>query len=450
MDKNNKSNNNKQISPHRLMIYGFALIILIGALLLTLPAASSNGTSIGILDALFTSTSAVCVTGLVVLDTGTDFSLFGQIVIMILIQIGGLGFMTYGVIIAIILGKKIGLKNRLLLQESTKSISAQGLVRLTLSIFFIAFILELLGAIGLTIRWYGEMGFLKALYYAVFHSISAFNNAGFALWGDSVSGYVGDPVVNILITILFVIGGLGFTVLLDLFRKRKWRALSLHSKIVLSSSAILSLAGCLFIFIMELFNPVTFGDLTWSERVWAAYFQGLTPRTAGFNTVDIGGMMVASQFFIIFLMFIGASSGGTGGGIKTNTFVVLLLSVWSIVKGKPDAELYHRRIANEIILRALAVIIISMTVILAVTLLLTITEHGQNDDFLMILFEATSAFGTVGLSMGLTWELTVPGKIIIIVTMFIGRLGPLTLAYALAQKTVTNKIRYAEEKVLIG
>lgn len=441
---------NKKLSPHQLIITGFAIIIFIGAVLLVLPISSSTGESIGFLDAFFTSTSAVCVTGLVVLDTGTDFSIFGQIVIMVLIQIGGLGFMTYGVLIAIILGKKIGLKDRMLIQESTRSITSQGLVKLAISIFTIAIILEAIATIVLTMRWMGEMGFANALYFAIFHSISAFNNAGFALWSDSLSGYAGDPFVNIMVTSLFIIGGLGFTVLLDLYHKRKWRTLSLHTKIVISTSAILSMAGFLFIFIMELMNPMTFGTLTWGERVWAAYFQGVTPRTAGFNTIDIGSMMVASQFFIIFLMFIGASTGGTGGGIKTNTFVVLLISVWSIIRGKTDTQLFNRRIANEIILRALAVIIISFAVILIVTLLLTISEHGHHDNFLDIVFEVTSAFGTVGLSLGLTSELTPIGKLIIIVTMFIGRLGPLTLAYALAQKSYTSKIRYAEEKVLIG
>lgn len=441
---------NKQFSPHQLMIVGFAVIVFLGTILLALPLSSSTGEGIGILDALFTSTSAVCVTGLVVLDTGTDFSLFGQIVIMVLIQLGGLGFMTYGVLIALALGKKIGLKSRLLIQESTKSVSSQGLVRLAYSVFLIALFFESIVAIILTMRWYGEMELTHAIYHAIFHSVSAFNNAGFALWSDSLSSYVGDPVVNILITFLFIIGGIGFTVLLDVYHKRKWRTLSLHSKIVISTSTILSVAGFLFIFFIELLNPTTFGSLTWGERLLAAYFQGVTPRTAGFNTIDIGSMMVASQFFIIFLMFIGASTGGTGGGIKTNTFVVLVLSVWSIVRGKPDAQLFYRRISNEIILRALAVILISLGVILVVTLLLTITEHSLQREFMEVLFEATSAFGTVGLSMGLTPDLSPLGKLIIIVTMFIGRLGPLTLAFALAQKSFTTKIRYAEEKVLIG
>ncbi|MEX2416450.1 MAG: TrkH family potassium uptake protein [Paenibacillaceae bacterium] len=438
------------LSPHQWMILGFAFIIFIGALLLVLPMASSTGESIGFLDAFFTSTSAVCVTGLVVLDTGQDFTIFGQIVIMILIQIGGLGFMTFGVIIAIILGKKLGLKHRLLIQESTKSTTIQGLVRLSLHIFMIAFVFEIIASIILTIRWFGQMGLKNALYYAVFHSISAFNNAGFALWPDSLSRYVGDPTVNIVITLLFIIGGIGFTVILDVYNKRKWHTLSVHSKIVIVTSTVLSLAGFLFIFILELINPAIFGTLTWGEKLWAAFFQGLTPRTAGFNTIDIASMLEASQFFIIFLMFIGASSGSTGGGIKTNTFVVLILAVIGSIRGREEVHIFNRKIANEIILRALAVIMISLGVVLFVAFLLTITEDHLKHEFIEFLFEATSAFGTVGLSMGLTTDLTVAGKIIIMLTMFIGRLGPLTLAFALSQKKRTTKIGYAEEKVLIG
>lgn len=437
------------LNPHQWMLIGFGIIIFIGAILLSLPVASSSGESIGFLDAFFMSTSAVCVTGLVVVDTGTALSLFGQIVIMILIQIGGLGFMTFGVLIALVLGKKLGLKHRLLIQESTKASTIQGLVKLSLSIFFIAFLFELAAAVILTFRWSGEMGFLKALYYAVFHSISAFNNAGFALWSDSLSGFAGDPIINIVITILFIVGGIGFTVIMDVYQKRKWKALSLHSKMVLLASAILSLTGFVVIFTLESLNPA-FNTLTLGERLWASYFQGVTPRTAGFNTIDIAGMMAASQFFIIFLMFIGASSGSTGGGIKTNTFIVLILATYSTIRGRSEVHVFNRKIANEIILRALAVIIASLGILLSVAFLLTITEHALQRDFLEILFEATSAFGTVGLSMGLTPELSPLGKIIIILTMFVGRLGPLTLAFALAQRRRTTNIGYAEEKVLIG
>ncbi|MCU6707486.1 TrkH family potassium uptake protein [Paenibacillus sp. J5C_2022] len=438
----------KEISPHQWMVIGFAAIIVLGAFLLDLPTASADGRSIGFLNALFTSTSAVCVTGLVVLDTGSDFTVFGQIVIMLLIQVGGLGFMTYGVMIAVILGKRLGLKHRILIQESTKSASIQGLVRLVFSITAIAFAFEGIGALLLWLRWLSDMGAADAAYYAVFHAISAFNNAGFALWPDSVSGYVGDPVVNIVISLLFIGGGIGFVVIVDMMKNRKWRRYSLHTKIVLLLSTFLSLAGFLVIFCLELLNPAVFGDMSWSERLWSAYFQSVTTRTAGFNSVDLVGMLAATQFFMIFLMFVGASSGSTGGGIKTNTLMILLVAMYSSVRGRTQVQLFGRRIGYDIVLRALSVIIISLGVVMAVSFLLTITEQGI--PFIDLLFEATSAFGTVGLSLGVTPHLSIAGKLIIIATMFIGRLGPLTLAYALARHKQENKIGYPEEKVLVG
>lgn len=442
--------NTKRINPPLFIIAGFAITILIGTILLALPISSSSGESLNLLDSLFTATSAVCVTGLVVFDTGTDYSLFGQIIIIILIQLGGLGFMTFGVTTAVLLGKKIGLKQRLLIKESTHAISSEGLVKLTLSILLITIIFEALATIILTIRWYGEMGLSKAFYFSLFHSVSAFNNAGFALWPDSLSRYVGDPVVNLVITALFITGGIGFTVIVDIYMKRKWQKLSLNSKIVLVTTGLLCIAGFLFILIIESFNSQTFGQLNIGQRLWAAFFQGVVPRTAGFNTIDIGQMAAASQLFIVFLMFIGASSGSTGGGIKTNTFAILVLSMFAIIRGRTEATVMKRTVNTEMILRSVAVILTSMGVVMAATLLLTITEHSSQRDLLKILFEATSAFGTVGLSMGLTGNLSILGKIIIILTMFIGRLGPLTMAYALSQKNDKVTVHFAEEKLLIG
>lgn len=342
------------------MLLGFAVIISIGTLLLVLPIASQSGKSLGLLNALFTSTSAVCVTGLTVVDTGHFFSYFGQIVIMLLIQIGGLGFMTYGVLIALLLGKKLGLKHRLIIQESTNSATIQGLVRLCLSIFIISFFIEVIGSLILTIHWNSELGFKHAVYYAIFHSISAFNNAGFSLWPDSLIRYVGDPVVNFVITLLIILGSLGFIVILDILRKRKWRVLALHSKIVLTTSATLILVSFLVIYISEMVSPEIFSNLSSGERLWAAYFQGVSPRSAGFNTVDIGKMLAASQFFVIFLMFIGGASGSTAGGIRINTFTVLLLAVFSHIRGRSEIHIFNRKIATETVLRALSVIIISL------------------------------------------------------------------------------------------
>jgi trk system potassium uptake protein TrkH len=383
-------------------------------------------------------------------DTGQYFSHFGQIVILSLIQVGGLGFMTYGVIIAILLGKRLGLKQRLVIQSSTNSATFQGLVKLSLSIFVIALIFEVAGSILLALRWSNEYGLKSALYYGTFHAVSAFNNAGFGLWPDNLSRYVGDPTVNIVVTLLIIFGGLGFMVILDIYHKRKWKPLTVHSKIVILTTIALILVGTILIFIIELLNPTIFGHLTWSERVWASYFQSVSPRTAGFNTIDVAKMMTASQFIVIILMFIGASSGSTGGGVKTNSFTIVLLAVYSSIRGKDEVHIFNRKIANSAVLRALSIIIIALALVLFVSFILTITESKLNPSFISILYETTSAFGTTGLSLGLTPHLTPIGKFIILFTMFIGRLGPLTLVYALSQNKKTTKIGYAEEKVLIG
>ncbi|MDH6670949.1 MULTISPECIES: TrkH family potassium uptake protein [Paenibacillus] len=440
----------KKMSPPQLIMLVFFTLILIGAALLALPHSSSTGSSVGLLDALFTATSAICVNGLVVLDTGSVFSTFGQVIIMMLIQIGGLGFMTFGVMVAIVLGKRIGLKQRLIIQQTTYSTSAQGLVKLSMYMVLIAFAFEALATIVLTLRWQSDFGWGQAAYYALFHSVSAFNNAGFALWSDSLTPFVGDPIVNITIVLLFIIGGLGYIVIVDVFQKRSWKKLSLHSKVVLVGTGTLSLLGFLFIYFMESWNPSTFGQLSGSEQVLAAFFQGITPRSSGFNTIDIGSMLAASQFFIIILMFIGAASGGTGGGIKINTLVVLILATIQTFRGGGQIHAFKRKIAGETVMRALAVVMSSLVVVLGVSLLLTISEGMLEEHFLEVLFEATSAFSTTGLSMGLTSELSPVGKFIVTITMFAGRLGPLTLAYALAQKKRSSKIGYAEDHILIG
>lgn len=440
----------KSMSPPQIIIIIFLTLIIIGTFLLAMPISSANGMSIGFLNALFTATSAVCVNGLVVVDTGSTFSSFGQIIIMVLIQIGGLGFMTLGVMIAIILGKRITLRQRMMIRQTTQSTSNQGLVKLSLYIFLIALSFELVATIILTLRWMGEFGLSQAFYYALFHSVSAFNNAGFSLWSDSLSQYIQDPIVNVTIISLFIFGGLGFIVILELFKKRSWRKFSLHTKLVLVTSGILLVVGFFLLLLLEHWNPATFGKLTWTERISAAFFQSATPRSAGFNTIEIGQMVSSSQLLLIILMFIGASSGGTGGGIKTNTFAVLIFATLNTFRGGGPIHVFHRRISTDVVMRALAVVMSSIACVLIVALLLTITEGILERHFLEILFEATSAFSTTGLSMGLTSDLTPIGKIIVAITMFIGRLGPLTLAYALAKKDRRTKITYPEDHVLIG
>lgn len=440
----------KQLNPPQLIIVIFASLILTGTIGLVLPISSSTGHSIGLMNAIFTAISAVCVNGLTLINIGADLSTFGQIMIMILVQIGGLGFMSISVMIAIVLGKKIGLKERLMIQHTTQSNSAQGLVRLSIYIITIVLTFELCATIILTLHWQSTLGFERALFEAIFYSISAFNNAGFALNDVGLVAHVGDPFVTITLSLLIIAGGIGYIVIVDLIRKRKWKHLSLHSKIVISSSIIITLLTFIIFYLLESLNVNTFGSLTVGERIQAAWFQSVVPRSAGFNTVDISALLPATQFIMIILMFIGAASGGTGGGVKINTIVVLMLATLATFRGGGQVKAFNRGIPIDSILRALAVVISSLLCVLMVALLLTLTENLVEETFLEVLFEATSAFSTTGLSMGLTRDLTDPGKVIIAITMFIGRLGPLTLAYALAHRKSKSRFSYPEDSIMIG
>lgn len=437
------------LSPPRILVLGFAAIILLGTALLMLPISTRTGESLGFIDALFTSTSATCVTGLVVVDTATTFSYFGEFVIMLLIQIGGLGFMTMATLFALAFKRRISLKDRLILQEAMNQSSMEGIVRLIRRVLLYSLIIEACSAIILMIRWAFDMPLGQAIYFGIFHAVAMFNNAGFDLFGDyrSLTGYVYDPVVNIVVMFLIVSGGIGFIVLSDLIDFRKQRKLSLHSKVVLTMTAALLLVGFIIIFIFEFTNPRTLGSLNWGGKFFGALFQSVAPRTAGANTIDITGLRQATQFFIVILMFIGASPGSTGGGIKTTTFTIMVGAVIAMMRGREDIVMFRYRLAQERVLKALTIVLLALLLILTVSMILSTTEEG---DFLKILFETTSAFGTVGLSMGLTPDLTVFGKILISLTMFVGRLGPLTLAYALGRKKGKELYRHPEGKMIIG
>ncbi|GAB7386912.1 TrkH family potassium uptake protein [Bacillaceae bacterium] len=439
-----------RLNPPQMLAVGYLTLILLGALLLMLPVATRPGHRLHFIDALFEATSAVSVTGLVVVDTATTFTVFGQLVLLFLIQIGGLGYMTFGIFIAVLLGKQIGLKERLMLQNALNQNSLRGLVRLVKWIVFSTLVIEMLGALVLWLRWSSEMGWGAALYAGIFHAVSAFNNAGFDIMGDfrSLTGYVGDPVVNLVVTALIILGGIGFTVILDLTRKRGVRRLSLHSKIVLLSTLILNAAAILLLYLLETGNPHTLGSLHGAERFWAAYFQGIAPRTAGFNTIDLSQMTNEGKTLIMALMFIGAAPGSTGGGIKITTFVLLLLTAWSVIANRDDINVLERRIAPNSIMRALTIFLISIAIIFLGFFLLNLTEEASME---AILFETVSAFGTVGLTLGLTPHLTLWGKLIIIAVMYIGKLGTLTIAFALANRgKERSALRYPEEKIMIG
>ncbi|QGP90865.1 Ktr system potassium uptake protein B [Neomoorella glycerini] len=424
------------------------MVIATGTLLLALPVASETGQPVKIVDALFTATSATCVTGLITVDTPTTYSLFGEIVIMALIQTGGLGFMTLSTLVALLLGKRITLKERLVMQEALNQLTVEGVVRLSRYVLFFTFLTEGLGALLLGLRFSRDMPPGQAFYFGVFHAVSAFCNAGFSLFSANLMDYRGDLLVNLVITALIILGGLGFSVVADVYTKRSWQRLSLHSKIVIRTTMWLIIIGTLMFLALEYTNSKSLAPLPLGEKVLASYFQAVTPRTAGFNTLNIGDLRPVTLLLIIILMFIGASPGSTGGGIKTSTFTTIAVAVWSIIQGKCDIEIFGRRLPRGTVLKALAVASVSLLLVVTVTGIMLVTEQEEME---IILFEVVSAFGTVGLSAGLTPQLTVAGKLLITATMYSGRVGPLTLAFAIAQRLGRQGIKhYPEEGVIIG
>lgn len=438
-------NKTLKVSPPQLLVLVFAFFIGVGTVLLKLPLSTKH--HISWIDALFTTTSAMTVTGLNVVDTVTTFTLFGQIVIMCLIQLGGLGIMSFAVLIYFMLGRRIGFKERLLMQHALNQTSLGGVISLVRNLFVFSFMIEGCALILLAIRWVPEYGFAKGLYYSLFHSVSAFNNAGFALWSDNLTQFVGDPVVNLVISLLFIIGGIGFTVLIDLKRAKTFRELSLHSKLMVISTIAINLIAMAVFFLLEVNNPHTLGPLTGWEKFWASYFQAVSPRTAGFNTIDLSGLEDSTAFFMTFLMFIGAGSASTGGGIKLTTFIIFILAVTAFIRGKRDLVIFRKTISDSFVFKALAIAMISLLFICIAILLLTITEKQP---FLKIAFEVLSAFGTVGLTLGLTGDLSEIGKEIIIFIMFLGKLGPLTLVFSFARNQGEQKVRYPKEDILTG
>lgn len=443
----------RTLKPAQIMVLSFGGVIIIGALLLMLPISSQSGQITSFINALFTATSAVCVTGLVVVDTGTYWTVFGKTIILILIQIGGLGFMTMTTSIAIVLGKKIGLRNRMIMQEALNQFSISGVVRLTKYVIMATFSIEIVGALLLSTRFVPLYGLKNGLYYSVFHSISAFCNAGFDITGNyqSLTAFVRDPIVNLVVMTLIILGGIGFAVIADLSTFKTYRKLSLHTKLVLLMTATLLIFGFVFIFALEYNNPNTIGNFTFGEKVMAAMFHSVTPRTAGFNTLDLNGLTVPSRFITMILMFIGGSPGSTAGGIKTTTFGMLILYVISIFKGSDDINFSNRRISKEAVHKALAVVFISSFLVVIMTFMMTVFEGSFSLE--QIVFETMSAFGTVGLSLGITPYLGVMGKIILTIMMFLGRLGPLTIVIAISKKAAQNKkdlLRYPEGKIIVG
>lgn len=449
-----------RIPPAVVILASFAAAIALGAALLALPAASTERLSL--VDAVFTATSAVCVTGLTVVDTGTRFTTFGQLVILALFQVGGLGIMTVAMFAVLLLGRHVSFRDRMVIEDSMHHSPTAELGRLLRYVVAFTFTVEALGAVLLWLRWRNDFPAGRAVYLSAFHAVSAFCNAGFSLFPDSLVRYRGDAYVNAVMTLLIVMGGLGFLVNMELrdqvvlrLRGRRPTRLSLHARLVLTLTGTLLLLGMLGFLVTEWGNLLH--GLPWSERLLAAWFQSVTPRTAGFNTVDYGEAATATLFFTIFLMFVGASPGSTGGGVKTTALGLLLVLLGARYRGRGRAMVFQRTIPHAVMDRALSVILLSWILTSSALLLLTVAElgaaphRGARPDFIQLMFETVSAFGTVGLSTGITPSLSAPGKMLIALLMFAGRLGPVTVALAAGRKSPGQvRFRYAEENVMVG
>lgn len=442
----------RKLNPPQIIILSFLITIFIGAILLSLPWATRDGERLSTLDALFTATSATCVTGLVVKDTGNFFSLFGQLVILGLFQVGGLGIMTLSTLFAIILGRKLTIKENVVIQGALDHHKIEGLTVLIKYILLITLSIEIIGAAFLSLRWIhlDIMAPFEAIYQGIFHSISAFCNAGFSLFRNSFFRFRDDLYVNLVMSSLIILGGLGFVVLLDFPKFRFWPKkrvkLSLQTKIVLTTTAFLVIIGSILFILLE--NTNSLANLSVGERIMSAWFQSITTRTAGFSTLPIEKLAVPTLLVIIFLMFIGASPGSTGGGIKTSTFCILLATLRAMMRNRNEVSLFGRTLPREVTRKVIIIFILGLAWIFTFTLLLSIVEKGK--PFINILFEVTSAFGTVGLSTGITANLSSLGKILIVLTMFVGRIGPLTLALAVALREERIVYKYPEERVMVG
>lgn len=437
----------------RLFVGIFMSITLIGAALLMLPWVTRSGESTAPQDALFTATSAIAVTGLVTRDTATHWNWFGQFIILLLIQVGGLGFMVGASIVLRILGRSEGsLSNQLMIQDNIPTLSLSDAVELAGKIVVFTFAVEFVGAVVLSIRFMADMSVGDAIWHGVFHSVSAFCNAGFDLEGNflSFAEYRGSVLVNAALIVLIQVGGLSYIVLADAARERRWSRLALNTKLVLLFNAILVVFGALLFLAGEW--SASLSDSPVAVRPMEALFQSVAARTAGFATVDFGSTTVFTNFAWVGLMFVGGASGSTAGGVKLATMAIILIGVYSTIQGRAEPQIFRRRISLVIVMRALAVVTLFMLIHFFLTLCLAATEHflGDRPQFVAVLFETMSAQATVGLSTGITPSLSTAGKLVLVVGMFIGRLGPLTIAYALQQREVRRRYRYPEEPVHIG
>jgi trk system potassium uptake protein len=441
----------------RTICLGFIAVILAGTALLMMPFATNSGQWNNPITALFTATSAVCVTGHVVVDTATHFSGVGQFVIMLLVQIGGLGYMTVTTFLLLLLGRRFGLKDKIAIQQALDRRSLQGSNQILRSIVATTLIFELTGAFLLLLEFVPRVGWPKGLWFAIFHSVSAWNNAGFALFSDNLVSYQGSLLLNMVITGLIIFGGIGYEVILELYLMLRERITnssirtvrSLNFRVAVSTTIFLLLSGTLAIWLIEMRNAQTLGVLGTGQQLLAAWFQAVTSRTAGFNTIDVSKMTTAGLFITIALMLVGGCPGGTAGGIKTTTARILASSTYAVLQGKESVVLYRRQVPNTLILKAVGVTFGSIMTVVVATIVISLVEPPTLN-FIQILFEVVSAFGTVGLSMGITADLTPVSKLVLVATMYIGRVGVLLLISALLGDPKSTSIRYPEESLLVG
>lgn len=447
----------RKLSPQLSLALSFLTLILIGTVLLALPISREADGSASWIDALFTATSATCVTGLITVDTGSYWSTFGQMVILVLIQLGGLGIMTFSTFVVYLVARRLSLWNRDMLEQSVAGISKSNVGHLLLAIILITFLFEIIGATILTFRFAAIYPLDEAIYISVFHSISAFCNAGFSLFDTSFIDFRNDLVINLTVMILIILGGIGFWVLVDLknliHRKRAVHSTSLHTRLVIYVSLILIVIGTLLLLGIEWNHSLR--HLHWPNKLLVSAFQSVTARTAGFNTVDMAALTNASLLLLILLMVIGASPGSCGGGIKTSTLAVTLAMIFARLRNKNQVQLLQRGIPDRTVSRSIGITFFFIVTVALFCMLLLITEHPsesllpERSLFIQVVFEVASAIGTVGLSMGLTPHLTEVGKVLISILMFVGRIGPVTLVLALSGTTHIN-IRYAEDNVWVG
>lgn len=433
------------LSPPLLLTLLYALSALLGAVLLRLPWASEAGISWS--DALFTAVSAITVTGLVVVDIGSQLSGFGQVMVLLLIQLGGLGLMTFATLILASLGLPIGFEHKLFLRDDLSQTSISDLLYLVRIIFLVALISELIGTLLLACIMVPAQGWAEGLWYALFHAVSAFNNAGFSLYPDSLTRWATNPLMNLTVPLLYLFGGLGFGVWLDLAKHKAWRPLALHSKLMLLGTAVLIILPLIMFAAFEWHNPATLGQFDApGDKLMVSWFQATTPRTAGFNSIDIGGLHDTTVLLFLFLMFVGGGTTSTAGGIKVTTFMVLILATWAFFRRRAYLRAFHRSLELDEVLKVMALLTLSSGLIMLAIFLMTLTHDGN---FLNLVFEVVSAFSTVGLTRGSTPELDGLGRVVAMIMMFLGRVGPLTLGFFLAT-SVPARVRYPASRVYLG